>query len=525
MSNRLQSKVIVVTGGTSGMGSAFAKRAVSEGATVLIGARDKARGEATVADITAEGGTALFVPTDVTVEEEVAHLVDVAVKEFGGLHGAFNNAGGGNSQGAIRDIDKAFWDGVIALNLTSVFYSLKHQIPAIVASGGGSIVNNASVVGVVGDPGAAAYAAAKHGVVGLTRSTALDAAKEGVRVNALVTGLVNTPCGRASPPATRKPQAPSSTSSRPGGPPTKRRSPPSPPSCSATKARSSPVRLSPSTAHSPPATRPSSATQSRSHCAFAARRPCAPPATARRRDRPRRIRNQLILTPCAPFAIAPALRDTRTCGNEKEPHHERAEDPHIRRLALADHRIRTGGRTPDRRRRRHRSVHFLVRQRDRPVADLLPATRGQGPAPGRHRGHPSAQVPLLPLRGREEHRPAGIAVHPHAKIVTDGTAFKSPRDFAKVIHDIIGAAPTAHSGYMPEITIAGPHTATGIWSMQDVMNIPAGTKGIEGHHGYGQYRETYEKVHGTWLISSVKLTRFWMEPLPAWTPPADQSAK
>ncbi|MEU3244674.1 MULTISPECIES: nuclear transport factor 2 family protein [unclassified Streptomyces] len=114
---------------------------------------------------------------------------------------------------------------------------------------------------------------------------------------------------------------------------------------------------------------------------------------------------------------------------------------------------------------------------------------------------------------------------PHAKIVTDGTAFKSPRDFAKVIHDIIGAAPTAHSGYMPEITIAGPHTATGIWSMQDVMNIPAGTKGIEGHHGYGQYRETYEKVHGTWLISSVKLTRFWMEPLPAWTPPADQSAK
>lgn len=193
MSNRLQSKVIIVTGGSSGMGSAFAKRAASEGATVLIGARDKERGEATAAEITAEGGTALFVPTDVTVEEEVAHLVGVAVKEFGGLHGAFNNAGGGNSQGAIRDIDASFWNSVLALNLTSVFYSLKHEIPAIVASGGGSIVNNASVVGVVGDPGAAAYAAAKHGVVGLTRSTALDAAKEGVRVNALVTGLVNTP--------------------------------------------------------------------------------------------------------------------------------------------------------------------------------------------------------------------------------------------------------------------------------------------------------------------------------------------
>ncbi|WP_431953689.1 SDR family NAD(P)-dependent oxidoreductase [Actinacidiphila sp. bgisy167] len=193
MTNRLQSKVIIVTGGTSGMGAAFARRASSEGATVLIGARDKARGEETAAEIAAQGGTALFVPTDVTVEEEVAHLVDVAVKEFGGLHGAFNNAGGGDSQRPIRDIDGPFWHNVLALNLTSVFYSLKHEIPAMAASGGGSIVNNASVVGVVGDPGAAAYAAAKHGVVGLTRSAALEAAKEKVRVNALVTGLVNTP--------------------------------------------------------------------------------------------------------------------------------------------------------------------------------------------------------------------------------------------------------------------------------------------------------------------------------------------
>ncbi|POX63499.1 short-chain dehydrogenase [Streptomyces sp. Ru62] len=196
MSHRLQSKVILVTGGTSGMGAAFARRAASEGATVIIGARDKERGTATVKDITAGGGTALFVPTDVTVEEEVANLVDVAVKEFGALHGAFNNAGGGNSFGAVRDIQASFWDSVIALNLTSVFYSLKHEIPAIVASGGGAIVNNASVVGVVGDPAAAAYSAAKHGVVGLTRSAALDAAKEGVRVNALVTGLVNTPLWR-----------------------------------------------------------------------------------------------------------------------------------------------------------------------------------------------------------------------------------------------------------------------------------------------------------------------------------------
>ncbi|MFF2102300.1 SDR family NAD(P)-dependent oxidoreductase [Streptomyces sp. NPDC058202] len=193
MSNRLDSKVIIVTGGTSGMGAALARRAASEGATVVIGARDKDRGEATAAEIRNDGGKSLFVATDVTVEESVANLVDITVREFGGLHGAFNNAGGGNSQGAIRDIDAGFWHQVVALNLTSVFYSLKYEIPAIVASGGGSIVNNASVVGVVGDPAAAAYAAAKHGVVGLTRSTALDAAKERVRVNALVTGLVNTP--------------------------------------------------------------------------------------------------------------------------------------------------------------------------------------------------------------------------------------------------------------------------------------------------------------------------------------------
>jgi NAD(P)-dependent dehydrogenase (short-subunit alcohol dehydrogenase family) len=196
MSNSLQSKVIVVTGGSSGMGSAFARRAAAEGATVLIGARHKERGEATAAMIVREGGTALFVPTDVTVEDEVAHLVDVAVKEFGGLHGAFNNAGGGDSQGALKEIDAAFYHKVIDLNLNSVFYSLKHEIPAIIDSGGGSIVNNASVVGVVGDPGAPAYAAAKHGVVGLTRSTALEVARAGVRVNALATGLVNTPLWR-----------------------------------------------------------------------------------------------------------------------------------------------------------------------------------------------------------------------------------------------------------------------------------------------------------------------------------------
>ncbi|MEU6603028.1 nuclear transport factor 2 family protein [Streptomyces flaveolus] len=109
---------------------------------------------------------------------------------------------------------------------------------------------------------------------------------------------------------------------------------------------------------------------------------------------------------------------------------------------------------------------------------------------------------------------------PHAKLVTDGITWKSPQEFAHTIRDLTGAAPSAHSGAMPEIKITGPNTASGIWSMEDILTFPAGKKDApEGHHGYGQYRETYRKVHGKWLIDSVLLTRFYMEPLAPWTPP------
>ncbi|WP_194819119.1 SDR family NAD(P)-dependent oxidoreductase [Nocardia sp. XZ_19_385] len=212
MSTRFANKVVLITGASSGVGKAVALRVAAEGAAVALGARGKDAGEQVAAEIRAAGGRALFVPTDVTVEADAARLTQATLTEFGRLDSAFNNAGavlayGPVSSAAEGGVEEQDWRADLELNLTSVFFGMRHQVPAILASGGGAILNNASNLGKVGMGSVAPYVAAKHGVVGLTRAVALENAELGVRVNAIASGAIDTPAFRASMGATPEGEA------------------------------------------------------------------------------------------------------------------------------------------------------------------------------------------------------------------------------------------------------------------------------------------------------------------------------
>lgn len=200
----LKNKTIIITGASSGIGAAAALLFAAEGAKVVLGARRQAELERLVGQITQSNGRALCLAGDVTDETYAAALVDLAEAEFGGLDGAFNNAGLVGDMGPVSEMTTETWRTVLGTNLTSAFFAAKAQIPAVARRGGGAIVYTSSFVGFSngGMPGMGAYAASKAGLIGLMQSLASDHAAEGIRVNALLPGGTITPSGGEGNPAT-----------------------------------------------------------------------------------------------------------------------------------------------------------------------------------------------------------------------------------------------------------------------------------------------------------------------------------
>ena len=192
MSKHLANKVAIVTGAGSGIGRACALQLARAGAAVVTSDIDDAGGEATASQIRDQGGRALYVHADTAKVGDHEALVAATLKAFDGLHVAVNNAGISGPAAPVGEYPVEGWDHVIAINLSGVFYGMRAQLPAM-ARAGGSIVNMASILAQVGFRQAAAYVAAKHGILGLTQTAALEYGPQKIRINAVGPGFINTP--------------------------------------------------------------------------------------------------------------------------------------------------------------------------------------------------------------------------------------------------------------------------------------------------------------------------------------------